>query len=105
MLQTSRVSDNDHVTPEGVEEDENEFQTDAVTVAGRKIVIVVTPTGYYRIVAKGPGDSLKLSEETFTNLLEARKALSRFVLSIEPTVNKKKLHQAAIERRIAAHDG
>lgn len=64
------------------------YETDAITVSGRKMCIKVTDTGYYRIDVEGVGDKPQLCEHLFTNLSEARKAIRRYVAENVNQINK-----------------
>jgi hypothetical protein len=66
------------------------YETDAITVSGRKLCIKVTETGYYRIDVEGPGDKLALCDELFTTLSAARKAIAAYVADHQAAINKRK---------------
>ena len=45
------------------------------TVAGHDLVIVTTPTGFYRVESRGPGPQPAISQQMFTSLAIARREL------------------------------
>lgn len=87
------------------DEDKVEYVSDEKTIGGADLVIEVTPTGYYKIVARGEGAPLKISGDLFTSKRHAEVALEKFVSEISPTVRKKQIQLAAIERRKKEADG
>jgi len=72
------------------------------TIGGAELKIISTPTGLYRIIADGPGANPRLSEQLFTNLNKAKEAIRRFVAENSPTIRKKEIMAAGIERRKVA---
>ena len=46
-----------------------------VTPKGQDLVIVTTPTGFYRIESRGPGAQPAIANEQFTSLTLAKRAL------------------------------
>lgn len=81
------------------DEDKIEVISDQKSIGGGELVIVTTPTGYFKIVVRGEGAPLKISEDLFTSKRAAEEALKKFVAEISPQVRKKQIHLEAIERR------
>lgn len=81
------------------DEDKIEIISDQKTVGGNDLVIITTPSGYFRIIARGEGAPLKISEDLFTSKRHAEEALRKYVAEISPQVRKKQIHLEAIERR------
>ena len=79
-----------------------ELDTGIATIGGNELKIVSTPTGLYKIEARGGGAPPKLTEETFTNIEFAKRALARYEKQVSPVKRKKEAMQAGIERRQAA---
>lgn len=80
------------------------MQSDVRAVSGNEFTITTTPTGLYRIVSRGAGAPPKITEELFTNIARAKAALERYERANAPTVRKKEIMQAGIERRRAANE-
>ena len=66
------------------------YETDAMTVGGQSLKIKITDTGYYYVDVDGPGGRPKISEQIFTGLSEARKALRAYVQDNLVMHNKQK---------------
>lgn len=74
-----------------IPENGKRYETDAETVSGNKIVIVTTPTGYYKIDVEGVGQKPAVCNELFTNLRDARIAKDRYVMDHAAELNKQRL--------------
>lgn len=79
-----------------------EVTTGDTTAGGAKLVIVSANNGMYKIEARGEGASPKITEEFFTNIAFAKRALERYLASVAPEKRKKEIMKAGVERRQAA---
>jgi hypothetical protein len=87
-----------HVT-EGVEQFSGER-----TVGGAELVVVSTPTGLYKVEARGSGGDPAITQEFFTSLPLAHRAIAKYIARNAGTINKKKTLSEGIARRQAAHE-
>ena len=76
-----------------------EWLTDARTIADAQFVITTTPTGMYKIEVRGVGASPKLTEERFTNLNLAKRAIELYLNEHAGELNKRAIIRQGIERR------
>lgn len=61
------------------------------TVKGRDLVIVTTPLGHYRIEARGPGGPSFLSDQVFTSLTLAKRAVDNYRRANAAAIAKEEL--------------
>lgn len=80
-----------------------EERTGKLTIGGAELIIVLTPTGYYKIKADGPGADPALCEDRFTNLKEARKAIDLYQQENAPRLATKETMREGIAKRKAAN--
>jgi hypothetical protein len=74
------------------------YETDAITVGGNQLKIKITEQGYYYIGVDGPGGRPTLSEQRFTSLSEARKALRAYVNDNQGMIEKQKFIEEMASR-------
>lgn len=74
------------------------FETDVKSVAGYRMSIVISPNGYYKIKAEGPGQPPKICEEMFTGLKVAQKALTAWAKEHEAVLAKKEMIREVAKR-------
>ena len=79
-----------------------ELDTGIATIGGSILKIVSTPTGLYAIVAEGSGAPPKLTEERFTNIHLAKRALASYERDTQSTRRKKQIIKEGVERRAVA---
>lgn len=67
------------------------YETDAMTVSGRKISIKINEAGYYRIDVDGPGEKPDLCNQLFTGLKFARQAVAAYVQDNKADIEKRQM--------------
>jgi hypothetical protein len=68
----------------------NDFETDALTVGGQKLVIKATDHGFYYLDVSGVGGRPKIAEQLFTSLFEVRKARDAYIQTNLKQITKMK---------------
>lgn len=67
------------------------YETDVTSVGGRKLSIKMYEDGLFYINIEGPGGRPAITEEKFTSLGEARKALSAYYFENRGQIEKMKM--------------
>lgn len=83
------------------ETDKVEVPTDVKTVTGQEFVITTTPTGYYMITTTATGVNPAISQERFTTIEHARRALNVYKAENAPAILKRQVMDEGIKRRKA----
>lgn len=81
-----------------------EVPTGVKTLGDAELVVVPTSDGNYKIVAKGAKTPAEFIDNTFTNLIHAKRAVAYYLQKNLSKFNKKANMQAAIERRQRAYE-
>ena len=81
------------------DEDKLEILTGVQSIGEADFVITTTPSGLYRIEARGPGASPKITEERFTNISLAKRALRKYVNDNAAEMTKKAVIKEGVARR------
>lgn len=89
------------ITPENA----RVYQTDSVTVNGRKIFITTNPRGFYIIRVEGSGEQPAVFNQLFTNLRDARLLLNKYSLEHQAEYNKKQMIKEVAERHKIKKNG
>ena len=82
-----------------------EIATNKKTLSAADLFIVTTPTGLYAIEFRGvAGIKPAITEDRFTSLSHAKQAIKDYLALFQVQMNKRAIHDKAIERRKAEYE-